>query len=116
MSSCSVTIGFFVLRRCRGLAVTGCVRCRRPLCPEHVADAGLCPECAAGQGFGARPGGSPAAAAAHHRRAFRSRVATDYHDRAWYSSLDDYDRAAFAPGAAASQEYDPDDGSYLVDS
>lgn len=126
MSTCTVTMGFFVLRRCSGFAVAWCARCRRQLCAAHVAEAGLCPECAAGHGYGAQPGGSAAAAAAHHRRAFRARSATTYNDPFWYSSFDDYDRAAFAPGAGGGrdhdrggeygQDYDPDDGDVLVDS
>jgi hypothetical protein len=116
MNTCTVTTGFFVLRRCAGLAVTWCAQCRRALCAEHVAEGGLCPECAAGRGFGANPGGSPAATAAYRRRAFRAKSARTYHDPTWYGTLDDYDRAAFAPAAAGTGDYDPDDGSVLVDS
>jgi hypothetical protein len=116
MGTCAVTTGVFVLRRCTGLAVAWCSRCRRPLCSAHVAEAGCCPECAAATGFGAGPGASPVTVAARHRRAFRARSSAHYRDPVWYSSLDDFDRAAFAPGAAGSQDYDPDDGSALVDS
>jgi hypothetical protein len=111
--TCGVTTGFFVLRRCGVTAVTGCARCRRPLCADQVAEGGLCPECAAAHGHRVHP----AAARAFHRRAFYASSAHSYHDRHFYDSLDDYDRSAFDPGRSSDGEYDPDDGpDDLVDS
>jgi hypothetical protein len=114
MIGCAVTTGFFVLRRCGAPAVSACALCRRPLCGAHVADAGLCPECAAARGYH----GHPAAAAAHHRRSFYSRGSHDYGDAAFYQTLDAYDRAPFDPGAAGETDYDADSGASdsLVDS
>ena len=113
MIACGVTVGFFVLRRCGSPAVSGCVQCRRPLCPAHVADGGLCPECAAARGYRTHP----AAGAAHYRRTFYSHTSGTYHDSRFYRSLDDYDRAPFDPDAAANTGFGPaDESDDLVDS
>lgn len=116
MTGCTATRGFFVLRHCGVLAVTGCANCARPLCAAHVADAGMCPECAAAAGYGTHPSGTPTSAAAHRRRAFYTGSAHHYQDTTWYSSLDDYDRQAFRPGGAVDPDYGIDEGSGLVDS
>lgn len=116
MTGCTVTRGFFVLRRCGARAVTGCAHCARPVCVAHVADAGLCPECAAAAGYGAHASATQATVAAHRRRAFYTSSAHHYHDTTWYSSFDDYDREAFRPGNAADPDYGTDQGSGLVDS
>jgi hypothetical protein len=113
MTPCGVTTGFFVLRRCGNPAVTGCAQCRRPLCQTHVADGGLCPECAAARGFRTHP----AAGAAYHRRTFYGHTSHIYHDSSFYNSLDYYDRAPFDPDAAANAEYGSgEDSDDLVDS
>jgi hypothetical protein len=114
MIDCGVTTGFFVLRRCGAPPVTVCARCRRPLCQTHVAEGGLCPECAAAQG----PSAHPAAATAHHRRSFYHTTSRGFRDATFYSSLDAFDRAAFDPHASANDDYDADDGpdGDLVDS
>jgi hypothetical protein len=44
------------------------------------------------------------------------RTAEVYQDAVWYTGFDAYDRAAFAPGAAASQDYLDDGDDALVDS
>lgn len=112
MTPCAVTTGFFTLARCGQMAVAGCPACGRAICADHVADGGLCPECAAARGAA----GHPAATVAHRRRAFRSRTAQLYHDTAWYGGLDDFDRAAFEPEAAADTDYLDDGDDALVDS
>ena len=119
MTSCCVTVGFFVLSRCGNPAVTGCAQCRRPLCSAHVADGGLCPECAVSRGYGTHPTASPATVSAYRRRAFYASSSRHYGDSDWYGSLDEYDRAPFQPGGSAGStdtDYGADDGSDLVDS
>lgn len=112
MTPCAVTTGFFTLGRCGQMAVAGCPACGRGICADHVADGGLCPECAATRG----QAGHPAAVVAKRRRAFRSRTAHEYHDATWYASLDTFDRAAFEPDAAADTDYLDDGDDALVDS
>ncbi|NLT56769.1 MAG: hypothetical protein GXX79_19840 [Actinomycetales bacterium] len=116
MTTCTVTRGFFVLRHCGVLAVTGCTTCGRPLCAAHVADAGMCPECAVAAGYGTHPSRTPITTAAHRRRAFYSGSSHHYQDTTWYSSFDDYDREAFRPDSAADPDYGVDEDSGLVDS
>jgi hypothetical protein len=115
MTVCTVTTGFFVLRRCGRPPVAGCPACGRPLCAIHIADAGLCPECAAQRGYL----GNPHASSAHHRRGFFSSSGHDFGDVALFQRLDDFDRAPFDPGAGGETEYDADGGDgddRLVDS
>ena len=112
MTPCAVTTGFFTLARCGQMVVAGCPACGRAICADHVADGGLCPECAAARGSAAHA----AATVAHRRRAFRTRTSHVYHDVSWYSSLDDFDRAAFEPNAAADTDYLDDGDDALVDS
>lgn len=112
MTPCAVTTGFFTLGKCGQMAVAGCPQCGRALCADHVADGGLCPECAAA----GNQVGHPAAAAAQRRRAYRHRTAEEYRDALWYTSFDAYDRAAFDPGAAAARDFLDDGDDALVDS
>jgi hypothetical protein len=115
MSVCTVTTGFFVLRRCGRPAVAACPACGRPLCTNHVADAGLCPECAAQRGYLRHP----QAAWSHHRRGFFTASSHDFGDMGMFTALDEFDRAPFDPGAGGETEYDADgsdDDDELVDS
>ncbi|GGN13506.1 hypothetical protein FHR83_003743 [Actinoplanes campanulatus] len=112
MTPCAVTTGFFTLGKCGQMAVAGCPACGRAVCADHLADGGLCPECAAAR----NRFGHPSAAAAARRRVYRQRQAQYYGDTVYYSSFDDYDRAAFEPGAAADQDYLDDGDDALVDS
>jgi hypothetical protein len=112
MTPCAVTTGFFTLGKCGRMAVAGCPSCGRALCADHVTEGHLCPECAAAN----NQFGHPAAVSAYRRRAHRHRTAEVYQDAVWYTGFDAYDRAAFAPGAAASQDYLDDGDDALVDS
>ncbi|GIF40351.1 hypothetical protein [Actinoplanes xinjiangensis] len=112
MTPCAVTTGFFTLGKCGLMAVAGCPACGRAICAGHIADGGLCPECAAARG----QFGHPAAAAAGRRRAYRQRSSEQYADATWYTGFDTYDRAAFDPGAGASPDYLDDGDDALVDS
>ncbi|GIF15773.1 hypothetical protein [Actinoplanes teichomyceticus] len=112
MTPCAVTTGFFTLGKCGQMAVAGCPACGRPICADHVADGGLCPECAAAR----NQVGHPAAAAAQRRRAYRHSSSAEYRDTGWYAGFDAYDRAAFDPGSAADQDYLDDGDDALVDS
>jgi hypothetical protein len=112
MTPCAVTTGFFTLGKCGTMAVAGCPSCGRALCADHITEGGLCPECAAAN----NRFGHPAAVAAYRRRAYRHRSAGVYQDAVWYTGFDSYDRAAFDPGAAASQDYLDDGDDALVDS
>ncbi|GAA2692579.1 MULTISPECIES: hypothetical protein [Actinoplanes] len=112
MTPCAVTTGFFTLGKCGQMAIAGCPSCGRALCADHVTEGGLCPECAAAR----NQVGHPAAAAAHRRRAYRHRSATEYSDYGWYTSFDAYDRAAFDPDAAGNQDFRDDGDDALVDS
>lgn len=112
---CTVTTGFFVLRRCGRPAVAACPACGRPICANHVAEAGLCPDCAAARGFF----GHRQAASSRHRRAFFTQTGTDFGDVAMFTRFDNFDRAPFDPGNGGETEYDADGGDgddSLVDS
>ncbi|MFI0351723.1 hypothetical protein [Actinomadura sp. 9N407] len=120
MTPCTVTTGFFVLRRCGSASVSWCPQCRRPLCGEHQGPNGLCPECAAAYGYGSPDPHHPGWAWGY-RRHFYQRSSQAYSDATWYSTFDSYDRGAFEPGNdwstggdAGGEGYDNDDG--LVDS
>jgi hypothetical protein len=111
--NCTVTTGFFVLRRCGRPPVATCPACGRPLCMNHIADAGLCPECAATQGYL----GHPQASSSHHRRGFFMSSAQDFSDASLFNMFNMFDRAPFDPGAGGHTEYDDDsDDDSLVDS
>lgn len=112
-SLCGVTTGFFVLGRCRRPAVAMC-QCGRPVCAEHAGPNGLCPECAAAQGYGADP--FQPGWARGYRRTYYRRASHDYGDVAWYSTFDDFDRGAFNPGRGYAPDYGGDDGPDFVDS
>ncbi|WP_197688143.1 MULTISPECIES: hypothetical protein [unclassified Actinoplanes] len=94
------------------MAVAACPSCGRPICADHIAEGGMCPECAAARGQVSHP----AAAAAYRRRAHRYRTSQEYSDVVWYSGFDTYDRAAFDPGAGATQDFLDDGDDALVDS
>lgn len=110
--TCTVTTGFFVLRRCGRPGVAACPACGRPLCATHIADGGLCPECAAARGLL----GHPQAAASHRRRGFYTASGHDFGDLSLFSMLDAFDRAPFDPGNGNETEYDADGDDSLVDS
>ena len=114
MTVCTVTTGFFVLRRCGRPVVAGCPACGRPLCVNHLADGGLCPECAAQRGHLRHP----QAASSHHRRGFFSHSSHDFGDMTMFTIFDAFDRAPFEPDAGGETDYDADgDGDdNLVDS
>jgi hypothetical protein len=114
VTPCTVVTGFFVLRRCGRPPVAGCPDCRRPICATHVAEQGLCPDCAARRGFF----GHPASSSSHHRRGFRSSSSRDFGDASMFAVLNEFDRAPFDPGGAET-DYDADGGGEddrLVDS
>lgn len=117
MTRCTVTTGFFVLGRCGQAAVASCPQCRRPVCAAHAAQGGLCPECAAAQGYGTRDPHHPSWTGGYRRHYYRhsSQVYSDVH---WYSSFDEYDRGAFNPGDDYSSggDWGPDDDTGFVDS
>jgi hypothetical protein len=114
MTICTVTTGFFVLRRCGRPPVAGCPACGRPICATHVADAGLCPECAARRGFL----GNPHASSSHHRRGFYQHSSQEFGDANIFAMLNAFDRAPFDPDAGDETDYDADGGGddSLVDS
>ncbi|HWS39501.1 MAG TPA: hypothetical protein VN408_43000 [Actinoplanes sp.] len=112
MTPCAVTTGFFTLGKCGQMAVAGCPACGRALCADHVADGGLCPECAAARNQFSHP----ASVSAHRRRRYRHSSSQAYQDTVWYTTFDSYDRAAFDPHAGASQDYLDDGDDALVDS
>ncbi len=109
---CTVTTGFFVLRRCGRPVVASCPACRRPLCTNHIADAGLCPECAAQRGYL----GHPQASSSHHRRGFFTSTSRDFGDHHMFSMLNAFDRAPFDPDNGAETDYDAEGDDRLVDS
>ncbi|WP_113702261.1 hypothetical protein [Nonomuraea lactucae] len=92
MTPCLETTGFFVLGRCGRPAVTGCPRCGKPVCERHVAPAGLCPECAAAQGYGTPY--DPFWTSGYRSHHYHS-SGSAYSDPGWYATFDDYDRGAF---------------------
>jgi hypothetical protein len=104
MTPCTVTTGFFVLRRCGRPAVAGCPACGRPICVNHIADGGMCPECAAARGLLHHP----QAAAARHRRGFLSHSSADFGDASMFQFLDSFDRAPFDPDNGGETDYDAD--------
>lgn len=112
MTPCAVTTGFFTLGKCGQMAVAGCPSCGRAICADHIADGGLCPECAAARNQLSHP----AAVAARRRRSYRQRSSEQYADTVWYTSFDTFDRAAFDPNAGARQDYLDDGDGALVDS
>ena len=136
MTPCTVTTGFFVLRRCGRPPVAGCPACGRPICATHVAEHGFCPDCAAQRGFF----GNPQASSSHHRHAFGlglaehpewqlkdsngavvyvgTRVAGDFGDPSFFAVLNSFDRAPFDPDSGDETDYDADGGGddSLVDS
>jgi uncharacterized OB-fold protein len=98
MTGCTVTTGFFVLGRCGKVVVTVCAACSRPLCAGHVNVGNRCPECAAGNDYGAVES-SGQAWLFRWRRHYYQRGSQQYQDPHWYASFDSYDRAPFRPGA-----------------
>ena len=112
MTPCAVTTGFFTLGKCGQMAVAGCPSCGRALCADHVAEGGLCPECAAARNQFSHP----ASVSAFRRRRHRQASSQNYSDPIWYTTFDSYDRAAFDPGAGANQDYLDDGDDALVDS
>jgi hypothetical protein len=112
-----VTTGFFVLGRCGRPSASWCPQCRRPLCGHHQGPNGLCPECAAAQGYEAQDPHDPRWAQSYRRRHYQ-RTSQTYSDPGYYSSFDSYDRGAFEPGNDYSSggDYDYGDDSGLVDS
>jgi hypothetical protein len=117
VTRCGVTTGFFVLGRCGQAAVASCPQCRRAVCAAHAAQGGLCPECAAAQGYGTQDPHHPAWAGGYRRRYYRS-SSEAYNDVYWYSAFDEYDRGAFNPGDDFSYggDWGPDDDTGFVDS
>lgn len=112
MTPCTVTTGFFVLRRCGRPAVAGCPACGRPICAAHVADGGMCPDCAAQRGHF----GHPQASSSHHRRGFYSHSSQDFGDANMFAMLNAFDREPFDPGNGGETDYDADGDDSLVDS
>lgn len=97
VTRCAVTTGFFVLGRCGRAAAASCPRCGRPVCGDHAGPDGLCPECAAAQGYGTQDPHHPSWAGGYRRHYYRH-SSQAYGDTSWYSSFDQYDRGAFNPG------------------
>lgn len=117
VTRCTVTTGFFVLGRCGRQAVAACGQCGRPVCAEHAAATGVCPECLAAQGYGAHDPHDPSWARGRRRHYYQS-SGHAYQDAAWYSSFDQYDRGAFNPGDDYSHggDWGTDDDTGFVDS
>ena len=118
MNPCAVTTGFFLLDGCGRPSVTVC-RCGRPVCASHVDPQGLCPECAAAQGY-ADPF-DPAWARGYRRR-YYEQSSGQYSDPLWYSRFDSYDRGQFdgddgtGTGDDGGFDIGGDDGNDWVDS
>ncbi len=95
MTPCGATTGFFVLGHCRRSAVTGCARCGRALCADHVDPQGLCPDCSGAQGYADpyRPGW-----ARFFRRSHYQRTSYEYSDPNMYTSYEIHDRGGFDQG------------------
>ncbi|XRQ05614.1 hypothetical protein ACN3XK_55080 [Actinomadura welshii] len=117
MTRCTVTTGFFVLGRCGQAAAASCLRCSRAVCAAHAGQGGLCPECAAAQGYGAQDPHDPSWVGGY-RRAYYERTSRTYRDPNWYAMFDQYDRGAFNPGDDWSHggDWGPDDDTGFVDS
>jgi len=49
LDMCSCKRGFFTLRDCTNMATGTCTSCSRRICAQHLAQTGLCVECAARQ-------------------------------------------------------------------
>jgi hypothetical protein len=94
VTPCMVSTGFFVLGRCGRAPVAACGRCGRPICDRHVGPGGVCPECAAAQGYSSPY--DPLWTSGFRRHHYYS-SSTTYSDPGWYGSFDDYDRGAFDP-------------------
>jgi hypothetical protein len=83
---CSCKQGFFTLRDCTNMAATTCTQCTRRICGKHLAEPGLCVECAAKNDEG-RTFEDPTQAAVGYR--------TRWYDRRgyrpmWWGSNDPY--------------------------
>ncbi|WP_233526030.1 hypothetical protein [Actinomadura spongiicola] len=117
VTRCHVTTGFFVLGRCGQAAAASCARCVRPVCAAHAGPGGLCPECAAAQGYGTHDPHEPSWTAGYRRHYYQS-SSHAYADATWYASFDEYDRGAFDPGDdyAHGGDWGPDDDTGFVDS
>jgi hypothetical protein len=81
---------------------------------NHIADAGLCPECAARQGYL----GHPQASSSHHRRGFFAASSADFGDHSLFSMLNAFERAPIDPNNGGETDYDADgsEDDSLVDS
>ncbi|MGP4021821.1 hypothetical protein [Actinomadura sp. 3N407] len=117
MTRCTVTTGFFVLGHCGQAAVASCPQCGRAVCGAHAAPGGLCPECAAAQGYRTDDPHDPSWTRGY-RRHYYQRSSQTYRDSYWYSSFDEYDRGAFNPGGEYSHggDWGTDDDTGFVDS
>lgn len=113
VTPCMVTTGFFVLGRCGRPAVAPCGRCGRPFCDRHAAPGGLCPECAAAQGYG-----SPydplwtVGYRGHHAHS----STPHYAGPGYYTDFDDFDRGAFDPedqGDFGDVQFDDGDRDFV---
>ena len=117
MNRCAMTTGFFVLGRCGQPAVAACPQCGRAVCAGHAGQGGICPGCAAAQGYGTQDPHHPSWTDGYRRLYYRS-SSREYHDTSWYASFDEYDRGAFNPGDQYSYggDWGPDDDTGFVDS
>jgi hypothetical protein len=118
VTRCTVTTGFFILGRCGQAAVASCPACGRPVCGAHAGPNGVCPECAAAQGYGTQDPHQPSWAESYRRRYYHDSSQT-YADTSWYSSFNEYDRGAFNPGDDYSHgggDWGADDDTGFVDS
>lgn len=117
VTGCSVTTGFFVLGRCGQPAAGSCPRCSRVVCAAHASAGGLCPECAAAQGYGGSDPHDPTWTSGY-RRHYYQRTSRTYNDPVWYSNFDEYDRGAFNPGDDRMHggDWEADDDAGFVDS
>jgi hypothetical protein len=111
---CACKRGFFTLRDCANGAVTSCSTCTRRVCADHLAQPGLCVECAAKQQEVAELDEAPTLTAVRLRRSWYD--SRDY-SPVWWATYDPYwsdsDYRWYDEGTGG---YEDDDGGGFGDS
>ena len=103
---CACKRGFFTLRDCANGAVTSCSACSRRVCQDHLAQTGLCVECAAKrQEESALEEGATLTAVRYRTRWYDSRG----YSPVWWATYDPY------WSGADYRWYDEGSGSYEDD-
>jgi hypothetical protein len=89
LDQCACKRGFFTLRDCANAASTSCSTCSRRVCDDHVAEPGLCVECAAKRDEeGAfAPADDPTRAAVGYRTRWYERR---HYSPIWWGTTDPY--------------------------